>query len=217
MKRGFLSFAILTCWIFLPLFGQTSPQDDPEHWMLAFLDVETTGLTPGFHEVVNVGIILADLEGNEKARMLLYIEPNYPERATPEALAINGYEPKLWRQMGAVPAVQAVDSIIAFYNTQANGKWILMVAYNAQFDASFLDHLFRVADKNIWTFQHYFALDVPSMAWILGYRDLEANVLAKRFGTKGTSRVPIEHHGLGCADLNLRLYRVLMKRAGRKL
>lgn len=38
-----------------------------------------------------------------------------------------------------------------------------------------------------------------------GDRDLAANNVAKRFGIPGTSRVPIEHHGLGCADLNLRL------------
>jgi hypothetical protein len=44
-----------------------------------------------------------------------------------------------------------------------------------------------------------------------------ANDFAKRFGIPGTSSVPIEHHGLGCADLNLRLYRELLKVAGKTM
>lgn len=191
--------------------SQSSPATDPDAWLLSFLDVESTGLIPGFHEIVNVGIVLADLEGNELARLLLYIHPNHPERAAPEALAINGYEAEVWRQMGAVSPTVAVDSLIAFYKSSTGGKRVLMVAYNAQFDAAFMDHLFRDAGKSTREIHYYFVLDVPSMAWILGYRDLVANDIAKRFGIPGTSSIPIEHHGLGCADLNLRLYRELLK------
>ncbi|MBI3004978.1 MAG: hypothetical protein HYY49_06130 [Ignavibacteriales bacterium] len=178
--------------------------------MLAFLDVETTGLTPGYHEIVNLGIVLSDLEGNEKSRILLYLQPNHPDRATPEAVAINGFDLKLWKSLRAVTPQKAVDSLVSFYKTQTDGKRVLMVAYNSQFDAAFMNHLFREAGRNLSEIHYYFVLDVPSMAWILGLRDLKANEIAKKFKIPATSSVPIEHHGLGCADLNIRLYRELV-------
>lgn len=202
-------FTLLT-FAALPLFSQPSPQQSPSDWMLAFLDVETTGLTPGYHEIVNLGIVLSDLEGNEKSRILLYLQPNHPDRATPEAVAINGFDLKLWKSLRAVTPQKAVDSLVSFYKTQTDGKRVLMVAYNSQFDAAFMNHLFREAGRNLSEIHYYFVLDVPSMAWILGLRDLKANEIAKKFKIPATSSVPIEHHGLGCADLNIRLYRELV-------
>ena len=184
--------------------------------MLAFLDVETTGLIPGYHEIVNVGIVLSDVDGNEKARILLYVQPSHPERASQEAVAINGFEKNLWKSFNAMKPKQAADSLIRFYKMHTAGKNVLMVAYNSQFDAAFMDHLFREAGKSISDIHYYFVLDVPSMAWILGLRDLKANDIAKGFEIPGTSNVPIEHHGLGCADLNIRLYRELLKLSKKK-
>ena len=184
--------------------------------MLAFLDVETTGLIPGYHEIVNVGIVLSDVDGNEKARILLYVQPSHPERASQEAVAINGFEKDLWKSFNAMTPKQAADSFIRFYKMYTAEKNVLMVAYNSQFDAAFMDHLFREAGKSISDIHYYFVLDVPSMAWILGLRDLKANDIAKGFEIPGTSNVPIEHHGLGCADLNIRLYRELLKLSKKK-
>ena len=97
MKNLLVFLFLLVLILLFPLLSQPSPQQSPDDWMLAFLDVETTGLIPGYHEIVNVGIVLSDVDGNEKARILLYVQPSHPERASQEAVAINGFEKNLWK------------------------------------------------------------------------------------------------------------------------
>ncbi len=195
------------------LQAQPSPQDKPDQWVLSFLDIETTGLKPGYDEIVNVGIILSDLEGREISRTLLYIMPDHPERASKEAIAINGFDVDRWKSLHALSVRAAVDSITSFYRLHAAGKQVLMVAYNSQFDAAFMDHLFNDAGKDIRQVHHYYVLDVPSMAWILGFRNLYGDDVARTLGIAGTSKDPVEHTGLGCADFNLRVYRKLLSLA----
>ena len=61
----------------------SNPANDPDGWLLAHVDAETTGLVPGYHEMIDVGIIMTDLEGNELDRLFLRIMPNHPDRAQP--------------------------------------------------------------------------------------------------------------------------------------
>src|SRR5690606_36368210 len=115
-----------------------APDDDPAAWLLAFVDVETTGLTPGFHEMIDVGVILTDLEGKEIDRLFLRIMPKYRERTSPEAVAVNGFSVERWERLNASSAVDAVESLLRFHRRHGAGKRILIVAHNAQFDAAFL-------------------------------------------------------------------------------
>jgi len=34
------------------------PNEAPDQWLLAHIDVETTGLLPGHHEMIDVGIVM---------------------------------------------------------------------------------------------------------------------------------------------------------------
>lgn len=86
-----------------------------------------------------------------------------------------------------------------------------MVAYNCSFDAAFLDHLFRTAGKSWRELYFYYILDIPSMAWALGLRQLFGTDLAKFFGIPDEARTPNEHTGITGADLNYRIYRELLK------
>ncbi|MGQ0560779.1 MAG: hypothetical protein ACT443_02775 [Gemmatimonadota bacterium] len=52
-------------------------------------------------------------------------------------------------------------------------------------------------------------LDIPSLAWSLGYRDLTNAGLARRLGVADEPRVAAEHTGLTGALLNVRIYRAL--------
>ena len=52
----------------VPLATST-PANDPDDWLMAHVDVETTGLVPGYHEMIDVGIVMTDLEGNEIDRL----------------------------------------------------------------------------------------------------------------------------------------------------
>ena len=186
------------------------PADAPNDWLLAFVDVETTGLVPGYHEMIDIGVVLAELDGTELARTFIRIMPDHPERTSPEVPAINGFDVDKWRNYGALSTTQAVDSLVAFYGQHTGDRQVLMVSYNSQFDAAFLDHLFRSANRSWRELHYYFVLDLPSMAWSLGLRHLWGSRLSEALGIKDEPHTPDEHTGITGADLNLRVYRELL-------
>jgi GH24 family phage-related lysozyme (muramidase) len=87
-----------------------------------------------------------------------------------------------------------------------------MVAFNSQFDAAFLDHLFRSRGSSWREMYHYFVLDLPSMAWSLGLRDLRASELAKRLNVPDEPHVAEQHTGITGAMVNVRIYQALLRR-----
>ncbi|HSJ08185.1 MAG TPA: 3'-5' exonuclease [Longimicrobiales bacterium] len=189
-----------------------SPADAPDDWLLAFIDIETTGLVPGWHEAIDIGIVVTDLEGVARDSLFLRIQPEHPDRLSPGAAAVNAFDPQRWTDLGALPPAAAVDSIVRFQRAVAGGRPVLMVAFNSQFDTAFLDHLFRSADRSWRELYHYFVLDVPSMAWSRGLRDLQGSELAARLGVPDEPRTAEDHTGLTGARLNARIYRALVQR-----
>ncbi len=140
-----------------------SPAAEPDKWLLAFVDVKTTGLVPGYHEMIDVGIVMTDLEGKAIDYLLLRIQPKHPERTSPGARAVNAFDPERWEKLGALAPEAAVDRIVSFHRAVARDRHVLMVAFNSQFDAAFLDQLFRGANRSWREIYHYFVLDLPSM------------------------------------------------------
>jgi DNA polymerase III epsilon subunit-like protein len=190
-----------------------SPADAPEEWRLAFIDIETTGLVPGWHEAVDIGIVVTDVEGVALDSLFLRIQPDHPDRLSRGAARVNAFDPRRWDDLGALSPAVAVDSIVRFQRTSAGGRPVLMVAFNSQFDTAFLDHLFRSADRSWRELYHYFVLDIPSMAWSSGLRDLQGGELAARLGVPDEPRTAEEHTGLTGARLNARIYRALLERS----
>ena len=180
-------------------------------WVMAHLDVETTGLVAGHHEVVDLGIVYTTVDGEILDRWYRRIQPTHPERTSPEAAKINGFEPGLWKKLGALEPPEAVKSLLEFERSRFGTRRVVRVAYNSKFDAAFLDHLLREQGAAFdQPYQSYYWLDVPSMAWMMGYRSLEHGDLGEQLGVEGKSRVPLEHTGLGCAEYNVRVYRALL-------
>ena len=130
------------------------PNEAPDQWLLAHIDVETTGLLPGHHEMIDVGIVMTTLEGDILDSLFVRIQPANPERLSPGAKAVNAFDADHWQKMGALQQSIAVDSVIAFHKRTAGGKHVLMVAYNSHFDAAFMDHLFRSVNKT-WRDLYY--------------------------------------------------------------
>jgi DNA polymerase III epsilon subunit-like protein len=191
-----------------------SPAERPDDWLLAFIDVETTGLVPGYHEMIDVGVVMTDLDGRVRDSLFLRLQPLHPERLSPGAQRVNGFDAVRWRAVSALSPRAAVDSFVGFHRRTAAGHHVLMVAFNSQFDAAFLDHLFRESGRSWRELYHYFVLDVPSMAWSLGYRDLRNDALARKLGVPDEPRVAVEHTGLTGAMLNVRIYQALVRRHG---
>ena len=192
----------------------SSPAAAPADWLLAFIDVETTGLVPGWHEMIDIGIAMTDVNGRPLDSLFLRIQPQHPERLSPGARAVNAFDAARWKTLGALSPAAAADSILAFHRRVAGSRPTLMIAFNSQFDAAFLDHLFRAGGRSWRDMYHYFVLDLPSMAWILGLRDLRGNLLAERLRVPDEPRVADEHTGITGAMLNVRIYQALMRLGG---
>jgi DNA polymerase III alpha subunit (gram-positive type) len=192
-----------------------SPAEAPSDWLLAFVDVETTGLLPGYHEMIDIGAIVTDLEGREIDRLFLRLQPQHPERTSEGARAVNAFDPEKWRELGALSQKDAVERIVSFHRRAAGGRAVLLVAYNSHFDAAFLDHLFRGQGRTWRELYHYFVMDLPSMAWSLGSRQLDGSSLTKALAIEDEPHVAEEHTGITGAEVNVRVYRALLNRTGR--
>lgn len=192
------------------------PATHPRDWLLAFVDVETTGLVPGKHEMIDLGVIYTDLEGNELDRLFMRITPRHPERTQREAVQVNGFSMARWDTLGAISPDSAASKLIAFHDSLTMGRGALMVALNSQFDAAFLHHFLRdtgygAKGEQSWRrLYHYYVMDIPSMAWSLGYRELTGTGLSRVLDVPDEPHNALQHNGLNGAALNLRLYRALL-------
>lgn len=108
---------------------------------LCFLDCETTGTKPKYHEVTEIG-----LRHSKKGGLCLQIAPRHMERAEPDALAISRYNTSDWAD---AKEFRYVASRISEYIEDAT-----IICHNAPFDVSMLqgeydmagidhDHMFR--------------------------------------------------------------------------
>lgn len=102
---------------------------------IAFIDIETTGLDPAYHEIIEICIIRGDSMYHKKVR------PLHIERASKEALQINGYNAKEW-SLAVHPKTVAKE--IAHYISGAT-----IVAHNPSFDMSFIVELLHQYEINV--------------------------------------------------------------------
>lgn len=186
------------------------PNERPGDWLLAFVDVETTGLIPGYHEMIDIGIVMTDLDGAPIDELFIRIRPEHPERTDAGARAVNAFDERRWRKLKALSSDAAIATIVDFHTRVAGDRKVLMVALNSHFDAAFLDHLFRSRDRSWRELYHYFVMDLPSMAWILGMRSLTGTSIAGMLDIEDEPHVAEEHTGITGARLNARIYRALL-------
>lgn len=98
---------------------------------LAFIDIETTGLTVGYHEIIEIAIIT---ECNGKLDVYsTKIKPNDIHRADARALEINGYNDTQW--IDAPYDHEVVDEIAEKL------KGCTLVGHNVRFDHEFIEDL----------------------------------------------------------------------------
>lgn len=199
------------------LSGQTAiqqnlpPDEAPDQWLLAHVDVETTGLIPGFHEMIDIGVAITDLDGSLVDTLFLRIQPRHPERLSEGAFRVNAFSAARWDSLGALMPEDAVSQLIDFHKKTAGGKQVLMIAFNSHFDSAFLDHLFRSVDKSWRELYYYFILDLPSMAWSQGFRDLTAKKFMEEFNIEDEPHISHLHTGITGAMKNVRIYQALIQ------
>lgn len=118
-------------------------------------DVETTGLDPRYHEIVEIGAIKVDQDLNELGRFDMKVSPIFFERAELEALDINGYNAADWAD-----AESYLTAARAFAKFSAEG---VLAAWNITFEYNFLDQMFR--DTRVQNKMDYHRIDLPSIVW----------------------------------------------------
>ena len=185
----------------------------PGPTIIAIIDVETTGLDPSHHEMVDLGALYVRPDGQELGRFFVRIHPPHPDRLDPGAAAVNGYSPARWRTLGAVDEAEAVRQWRAFHDqmARASGATVTFAALNAWFDQSFTDALLRRHNSSWRELFHYQILDLPSMAWGQGARELGGAALAARYGVEPETRDPLRHTGESGVEFNLALYRAMLQ------
>ncbi len=177
---------------------------------LAFIDVETTGLDPNTHEMIEVGGIIAKQipQPNRGPKLEVLdefefkIKPTNLEQADPEALRVNGYSEADW--LFAVDLNQAMTAIAE----KTNGA--ILVAFNTPFDSAFLEAGFKKAGIN--NTMHYHKIDVMPIAFAKLYHDnrvqyFNLKTLVEHFGLTNQKA----HTALADIKVTFELYKRLLE------
>ena len=122
---------------------------------LIFVDIETSGLDPMYHDILEIGAIKTDQAFNELGQYESKIRMEHAMRAQAEALAINGYTEEAWE---GAPSLH--DVMIDFAQFSKDG---ILAAWNVAFEHGFLREAFR--NGHTFDLMGYHRIDVPSIAW----------------------------------------------------
>lgn len=154
---------------------------------LAFIDVETTGLDPQRHEILEVGCVLVEqtlVPGRgPQVRLLEELEwkvkPEHIETAEPEALRINRYNEADWLFASSLKQVMEALS--------EKTSDAILIAHNVTFDWGFIEQAFRKTE--VPCNMHYHRLDLLSMVYAKLYHDekiakFSLAAVAEYFGIK---------------------------------
>jgi len=176
---------------------------------LAFIDLETTGLDPEKHEILEIGGVVVwhniDDRGvnsfQEIGEFEYKVKPKHIETASPEALRINHYNEADWLFAGEL------NQTLKDLSKKAEGA--VMVAHNVAFDWGFLSAAcFR---ENIDLKMDYHKLDLLSIAFAKLYNKdwtpkLNLWALAEHFGLQNKKA----HSALADARVAYEIYQKLM-------
>lgn len=178
---------------------------------LAFVDVETTGLNPGKHELIELGLVLVRQVPKEgKGPDLEIIEeidwkiiPTRLEDADPQSLVINGYTPEKW--------LFAFDLKKVMEQFAEKTRGASMVAHNVPFDLGFLEKAFE--KSGVSNTMHYHRIDTISLALAKLYdvpevEKFSLRALCEHFGIENKTA----HTALSDARATFELFKKLLGR-----
>ncbi len=113
------------------------------------IDTETTGLSAGYHEIIEISIIRSE----DRNQISKFIKAEFPQRASPEALKITNKSIKdLLGGESKEKVVEAIDLFLSQDNCSPEHR--VFVAHNAPFDRRFCHALWGSVGKtfpaNCW-------------------------------------------------------------------
>jgi len=172
--------------------------------VLAFVDLETTGLDPSRHDILEIAVLRVDARSLEVlAQHDTLVAPARLEDAQPEALSVCGFSKAAWTN--AVPLREALLAIAPLL------EGALVAGHNVGFDWAFLQAGFARAGLTLPRVD-YHRLDTASLAWPLvvsgELSSLSLDGLATLFGLER----PRPHRALAAARCALEVARRLASR-----
>ncbi len=168
----------------------------------AFLDCEFGGLDPELHDITEIGLVVTDYRLRELDSAEWKVRPR-PERVSPEAAAIFGYDEALW---AAAPGIREV--LTAVVELLPKDKTVVPAGQNVRVDVSFLERGFRSCDISYPFDYHVIDLATLFYAWsLVAGEPVAALSLRQAATTAGLLDGGVEHRALADARLTLETFR----------
>ena len=145
----------------MPRFFISTP--DFKNRPVLFIDLEMTGLDASVHEIIEVAALLTHPpEFTIETSYYTKVIPEHIATADPEALAVVGYDPKLWKD--AIPLHQMLTDISRLAPESILAGWIVQNEWNfllAALEKEKLPHFFRRKVARSLEFGLFQALSKP--------------------------------------------------------
>lgn len=169
----------------------------------AFLDCEFGGLDPELHDITEIAVIVTDYRlvecGASEWKVI-----GRPDRITPEAAELFGYDPKKWEEHG-VPLRQALTELVALL---PKGKTVVPAGQNVRMDVQFLERGFKNCEIPYPFDYHVIDLATLYYSWsLVAGETVPALSLRQAALNAGLVEGPVAHRALADARLTLESFR----------
>ena len=181
-----------------PRSGQTLTE-----FAFAFLDCEFGGLDPELHDITEIGIIVTDYRLRELETGEWKIRPR-PERVSPEAAEIFGYDEAVWAQ---APPIREV--LTAVVDLLPKDKTVVPAGQNVRMDVTFLERGFKSCGLPYPFDYHVIDLATLFYSWSLVSGETVAALSLRQAATTAglLGEDGVEHRALADARLTLETFR----------
>jgi len=126
---------------------------------LTFIDIETTGLEPDYHEIIEVAAVrLSPKTLGIVSQLEFKVRPEHPERCEPQAIQKNNYSTEDWKN--ALPLIEVLQKLTPVLHGS------ILAGHNVFFDWSFLHEAYR-RTQTVNPDVDYHMVDTVSLAWPL--------------------------------------------------
>ena len=126
-----------------------------------YFDVETTGLDPVKHGIVQIAAV-AEVDGVEVGRFVRNVAPYPTDEIDPRAMAVHGMTSEKVAEYEPAPVVKSAfcGFLSQYVNKFDKNDKLYPAGYNVRFDLDFVKAWFEKAGDNYWgSWQNWKALD----------------------------------------------------------
>lgn len=171
---------------------------------LAITDIETTGLDPQLHEIIEIGLLVVDQKTLKVLdKFEVKIKPTHIKTAVKKALEVNGYNEKDWRK------AWSLEEAMAIYGEKTKGA--IFTAQNAYSDWSFIYEAFKITKTE--DLMDYHRIDLFTLGWskakqLPGLAKFSLSSMCKYFGIEPEPKI---HRAMNGAKKVLEVLRKLQQ------